>query len=212
MNRVCVATLSALLAGGGLTVAGCGSGVGRPPSTTGPAKTTGPANSAPATTRPAPPAPLVPESASAATGDIPDNQVFLTFRNRVAGYAIKYPEGWARAGVGPRVTFRDKNNLIRIVVARGGLPSAAAAAAEVRGQAAHATRASRVILPGGPALKLTYTTRSAPSPVTGKRVVLLVDRYEVARAGQHAVIDLGTPSGVDNVDAYRLIVRSFRWG
>jgi hypothetical protein len=25
------------------------------------------------------------------------------------------------------------------------------------------------------------------------------------------VVDLGTPEGVDNVDAYRLMIESFRW-
>src|SRR6266487_247578 len=53
------------------------------------------------------------EAASAATGDIPDNQVFLTLRNGKAGYSIKFPEGWAQSGGGNTVTFRDKNNIVR---------------------------------------------------------------------------------------------------
>jgi len=52
---------------------------------------------------------------------------------------------------------------------------------------------------------------SAANPVTGKRVLLLVDRYVVPGAGRYAVADLGTPKGVDNVDAYRMMVGSFRW-
>ena len=64
---------------------------------------------------------------------------------------------------------------------------------------------------GAPAIKVVYTTGSAPSPVTGKRVTLTVDRYYLARGGKVATIDLGTPVGVDNVDAYRLMVESFRW-
>jgi hypothetical protein len=47
--------------------------------------------------------------------------------------------------------------------------------------------------------------------VTGKQVTLLVDRYVVSRGGKRAILDLGTPRGVDNVDAYKLIVRSFKW-
>jgi len=58
---------------------------------------------------------------------------------------------------------------------------------------------------------LVYSARRAPNAVPGRRVVLLVDRYELARGGRRAVIDLGTPRGVDNVDAYRLIAQSFRW-
>src|SRR3954471_4770251 len=71
------------------------------------------------------------EAQSAAAGDIPDNQVFLTFRNSAAGYSMKYPEGWAQQGAGKQVTFRDKNNIVRVVIARGSAPSAATVRAEV---------------------------------------------------------------------------------
>jgi hypothetical protein len=39
----------------------------------------------------------------------------------------------------------------------------------------------------------------------------MVDRYELAKKGRVAVIDLGTPTGVDNVDAYRMMSESFTW-
>ena len=61
------------------------------------------------------------------------------------------------------------------------------------------------------AVKATYSTESAPNPVTGKRVSLMVDRYELAHNGRVAVVDLGTPVGVDNVDAYRMMIQSFTW-
>src|SRR5207302_834880 len=64
---------------------------------------------------------------------------------------------------------------------------------------------------GASAFKVVYTTESAPNPVTGKRVTLVVDRYYLWYAGKRAVVDLGTPVGVDNVDAYRLMIQSFRW-
>ena len=64
---------------------------------------------------------------------------------------------------------------------------------------------------GARAVKVVYSTESAPNPVTGKRVTLLVDRYYLAHGGKEAIIDLGTPVGVDNVDAYRLMIESFRW-
>jgi hypothetical protein len=60
-------------------------------------------------------------------------------------------------------------------------------------------------------VKVVYTTRSAPNPVTGKRVTLLVDRYELAKNGKRATVELGTPRGVDNVDAYRMMIESFTW-
>jgi hypothetical protein len=68
-----------------------------------------------------------------------------------------------------------------------------------------------VTIAGAPAVKVSYSTVSPPNPVTGKRVQLLVDRYEFARAGKVAVVDLGTPKGVDNIDAYRKMSHSFRW-
>jgi hypothetical protein len=162
------------------------------------------------------PGALSADAKSAATGDIPDNQVFLTFQDQGAGYAIKYPEGWTRQGAAGNVTFRDKNNLIRVVVAPGGPESATQAEAELAAlrrqtPTLQARAATALALPGGPATKVTYTTRGPQDPVTGKSVTLVVDRYVLARGGRRATIDLGTAKGVDNVDAYRLIARSFRW-
>lgn len=126
------------------------------------------------------------EAESAATGDIPDNQTFLVFHNAPAGYSIRYPEGWARKGSGNDVTFKEKANLIHIVVHRGSAKAK-------------------------PGMKRTVTRQSAPDPVTGKRLPLTVDVYEYENAGKVAVLELSTPVGVDNVDAYRLISESFAW-
>ncbi len=41
--------------------------------------------------------------------------------------------------------------------------------------------------------------------------MLIVDRYELATGGRLATVDLGTPKGVDNVDAYRMMIESFSW-
>jgi len=159
------------------------------------------------------PGALQAEAQSAATGDIPDNQAFVVFRDASAGYTMKYPEGWAQSGGGKRVVIRDKNNIIRVVVRPGALPSAAgvireqAATASVKVESPPATQK----LPSGTALKVVYSTESVPNAVTGKRVTLVVDRYYVAHNGKLAIVDLGTPQGVDNVDAYRLMIESFRW-
>ena len=156
------------------------------------------------------------EAQSAATGDIPDNQVFLTYDNRAAGYSIRYPEGWARKGSASDVTFQDRANVIHVLVAKGAPPTPAAAEAglvklrrsdpSVNGGAAQART-----IDGAPVIKLTYTRLSAPDPVTGKRLPLRIDRYEYAHGGKVAIVDLGTPKGVDNVDAYRMISETFRW-
>jgi hypothetical protein len=123
------------------------------------------------------------EKQSAATGDIPDNQVFLTYRG--AGYSIKYPEGWTRSGSATNLTFRDKGNFIHLALTRGSAPKAKA--------------------------KTTLTRLGPSDPVTGKRPHLVVDRYVYSKGGKVATLDEATPKGVDNVDAYRLISKSFRW-
>jgi hypothetical protein len=117
------------------------------------------------------------EANSAAAGDIPDNQVFLVFRNG-SGYSIKYPEGWAQQGSGDRVTFRDKNNIARIVVAAGAAPTLAGVRADVaRLSGAHVQSPPQAItVSGSPVFKVVYSTASAPNAVTGKRVTLVVDR------------------------------------
>ena len=56
-----------------------------------------------------------------------------------------------------------------------------------------------------------FDPESAPNAVTGKRVTLVVDRYYLSNGTKEAIVDLGTPRGVDNVDAYRLMIESFRW-
>ncbi len=159
------------------------------------------------------PGALQAEANSAAAGDIPDNQVFLVFSNRAAGYSMKYPEGWAQQGSGDRVTFRDKNNIVRIVVGAGAAPSHASVQADVAhlGNAQIQAGAQQMTISGKPAFKVVYSTESAPNAVTGKRVKLVVDRYYLWKGGRRAVVDLGTPEGVDNVDAYRLMIESFRW-
>jgi hypothetical protein len=156
------------------------------------------------------------EAQSVATGDIPDNQAFLTFTNSAAGYSIVYPEGWTRKGDGADVTFSAKNNIIHIVVRKGPAPTPASVQAELTALQQQSptlkfTAPHAITLKSGPAIKTTYTTESAQNAVTGKSVLLIVDRYELASAGKRATVDLGTAKGVDNVDAYKKIINSFQW-
>jgi hypothetical protein len=129
---------------------------------------------------------------------------------------MQFPEGWVQRGGGSDVTLQDKNNLVHIVVRRGTAPDAAAAAqALAREKGAtpslQAGTPTSVTVAGHPTIRISYSTESAANPVTGKRVMLLVDRYVLPGTGRYAVADLGTPKGVDNVDAYRMMVGSFRW-
>ena len=195
-----------------LLVAGCVSSKSSAPSTTGRTATSKATASGKTTTNSAPSA-LQAEANSAATGDVPDNQVFIGFRDTAPAYSMKYPEGWAQQGKGARVTFRDKNNIVRVVVTPGATPTAASIRADVRRlRGAHVQSGPQLLtISGARAFKVVYTTASPRNAVTGKRVTLLVDRYYLSRAGKEAIVDLGTPVGVDNVDAYRLMIESFRW-
>jgi hypothetical protein len=159
---------------------------------------------------------LSPDARSATTGDIPDNQVFLVFSSKAARFSIKYPEGWTQNGSGYSRTFRDKNNLVRILITRGAIPTVRSVATQLDGLKKSDPMLTfgtpqTVNLRSGAAIKVVYTTQSAPNPVTGKRVKLVVDRYELANGGRVATVDLGTPKGVDNVDAYRMMIESFLW-
>jgi hypothetical protein len=156
------------------------------------------------------------DARSAGTGDIPDNQVFLTYVSRNGGFAFKYPEGWVQSGSARNLSFKDKNNVVHIVIGSGPSPTAALVTAQLRRlkrvQASLQFTAPRLVsVDAGPAVRARYTTRSAPNPVTGKQVTLVVDRYELGSQGRVAIVDLGTPVGVDNVDAYRMMISSFRW-
>ena len=214
----------AVLLAVGALAAGCGGGSSSSPTPApaAPAASTTPAASGTTT---APPGgagassgsgALTAEAQATAAGDIPDNQVFLTFSNAAAGYSMQYPEGWAQRGTGRLVTIQDKNNLVRITVLKGGAPTLASVRTDmVRLETATPSlrfeAPASVVLKGKHAVKVVYSTESAPNPVTGKRVKLVVDRYYVLGSGKVAIVDLGTPQGVDNVDAYRLMIESFRW-
>jgi hypothetical protein len=184
-------------------LAGCGSSSGSQPA-------------APASSGGGSPGALSGDATSAATGDIPDNQNFLTFKDAKDGFSMSYPEGWAQKQIAGGVTFQDKNNLVRASVSGGSVPTAASVTAELarlkaKNPSLKAKAPQAVTVKGKAAIKVTYTTTSAPNQVTGKRVTLTVDRYEFGKNGKVAVLDLGTPVGVDNVDAYRLMSESFTW-
>jgi hypothetical protein len=208
VNRALAAAALALLP----LSAGCG---GSKPVTTRTTATTATAATTPTTTTTvvtAPPGPsaLQGEAATKAAGDIPDNQVFISFHD--SAFTMKYPEGWAQTGSGGNVTFRDKNNIVRVVVTAGGAPTLPEVSQELSSLhgAKVTSKPAATTVGGAPAIKATYQTTSPPNPVTGKSVTLTVDRYELASHGRRGIVDLGTPVGVDNVDAYRLMVQSLR--
>jgi len=190
-------------------LAACGAKKAQQPTaatTTTPATTTASTTAAP----PNGPSALQAEVAAAGAGDIPDNQVFVDYTGK--SFTMKFPEGWAQSGRDDNVTFRDKNNIVRIVIVAGAAPTVASVQKEIASlKGARTTRTPTMLKLGGlPAVKATYETTSAPNAVTGKRLTLTVDRYELAKNGKRAIVDLGSPVGVDNVDAYRLMIQSLR--
>ena len=150
------------------------------------------------------------------SGDVPDNAVFLTYHDPKGGYSIQYVEGWQVSPVANGTTIRDKDSSETIEVANGptdaalflagtDLPSLQAQ------QDFKLIKQDSVKVNGKPLLHLLYETLSPPDPVTGKQVAQAVDRYYVPGSKAIAVVTLATPKGVDNVDAFRQMIESFRW-
>jgi hypothetical protein len=111
--------------------------------------------------------------------------------------------------LGRDITIRNKNNLVHILVSSGAAPTAASVTSQLN--ALKRSNPTLTFAPPQPVQLGGYSTESAPNPVTGKRVKLIVDRYALASGTRTAVVDLGTPVGVDNVDAYRKMIESFQW-
>jgi hypothetical protein len=159
---------------------------------------------------------LAADAKSAATGDIPDSQNFLTLNDRRLHVSMIYPEGWTVQETTSGASIRDKNNLVRITLANGPTPTIAGVQAQLAALKSSTPglttgTVQAIALKSGPAVKASYTTQSAPNPVTGKTVTLMVDRYSLSHGGRVAIVELGTPQGVDNVDAYKRMIGSFKW-
>jgi hypothetical protein len=151
-------------------------------------------------------------------GDIPDNQAFVEYRPAGGEYAIKVPEGWARAESGGTVTFTDKLNTITVALGTAGAaPDVAAGQAELAALGPRSTgftpgTVSVVERPGGRALLITYRADAPPDPVTGKVVNDDVERYEYWNAPSALLtVTLAGPHGADNVDPWRIVTESVRW-
>jgi hypothetical protein len=154
-----------------------------------------------------------PSGTVAVGGDVPDNVVWIKYSGPV--FAIQYPEGWVRniSASGASATFSDKDSHISVTIASGQPPTTQSVTNEVNAiSGAKITAAARKLtLPAGAAIKISYEVLGPADPVTGKQPRLVVDRYELARSGQVAVLELAAQVGIDNVDAYLAIAKSFKW-
>jgi hypothetical protein len=151
------------------------------------------------------------------SGDVPDNAVFLTYRDPTLGFSIQYVEGWQVTPAGDGVGIRDKDSseLVRLVAAQPDVPGYVTTTdlPALRGEAGfHLHKQDTVDVKGTKLTHLVYAIDAPPDPVTGKRVPSVVDRYYVPGAAGLAIVSLSTPKGVDNVDAFPHMIESFRWG
>ncbi|HEX4733723.1 MAG TPA: hypothetical protein VH247_04870 [Thermoleophilaceae bacterium] len=152
-------------------------------------------------------------------GDIPDNTAFVRFKLPGAGFSVKVPEGWARTGAGSRLTFTS--NLNSVTVESGKANGTLTPAAVKSGDVAALARSERgfklaSVVPihrsGQGAIRVRYDAKGKASQVTGKTVTDTVERYLFDNNGREAILTLAGPKGADNVDAWRTISDSLRWG
>ncbi|MCU1356483.1 MAG: lipoprotein [Acidimicrobiales bacterium] len=193
-----------------ITLAACG---GSSPSTaSGPAPGGSPAGSTTPSGAADPNAPEV-----VAPGDIPDDQVFVSYAPPGATFSIKVPEGWSRATSNGTVTFTDKYNSVEV---RSESNSPAPTVASVRATGLRdvatdpsfkLTKVSAITRKGGPAILATYAIGSPPNAVTGKKALLAVERYVFGHNGTTVVLTLSGAKGADNVDPWRIVSDSLTW-
>jgi len=157
-----------------------------------------------------------PESSGrAAGGDIPDNAVFLTYHGSKPVFSIKYVEGWQVVPQSTGVGIRDKDSSETVAFVAAANATAYATATDLAGlrtQAGFSLVKQDTIAVGGVSyVHLLFHLPSPPDPVTGKQVPSTIDRYYVPGSGGLAVVSLSSPDGVDNADAFRLMIESFTW-
>lgn len=151
-------------------------------------------------------------------GDIPDSTQFVRYKLPGAGFSVRIPEGWSRTGGATRVSFTSNLNSVTVEgrSARGPLSVAGVKSREVptlaklRGfklQSVGTLKRS-----GEQAVRIRYLARAAPNAVTGRALTDQVERYVFSHNGRQAVVTLAGPNGADNVDAWRTMSNSVRWG
>ena len=152
------------------------------------------------------------------TGDIPDNQAFVTYTSQQGKYKLEAPEGWARTVKGGDVSFVSKLNGMSVTLNNS---SSAPTVASVRKNevpalkkahgAVRVDQVQSVNTSAGQAVLVKYTSNSKPDPVTGKQVRQENNNYYFYKNGKLATLRLYAPLGADNVDQWNRISQSFGW-
>jgi hypothetical protein len=150
-------------------------------------------------------------------GDIPDTQVFIDYASPHS-FTMKVPEGWARSDSADGASFVDKLDGVIVSVSKANsAPTIESVKTNEVPNLKTAERAVTVVsveavkLPAGPAIRITYTSNSAPNAVTNKQVRLENERYLYFKDGKLVTLELFAPKGADNVDQWQLMSESFRW-
>jgi hypothetical protein len=161
--------------------------------------------------------PAAPESGgTTAAGDVPDNAAFLTYRGGTPAFSIQYVEGWQVTSQPDGVVIRDKDSSETVAIAAPATdPAAWIASTDLPALQAQAgfklDKQDRVKVGSSRYEHLVYHLPAPLDPVTGKQVPSTIDRYYVPGPAGLAVVSLSTPDGVDNVDAFRQMIESFKW-
>ena len=150
------------------------------------------------------------------SGDVPDNAVFLTYHGAGPVFSIQYVEGWQVTPRTDGVVMKDKDSSESVGIT--------APQTDVAGYVAGTDLPALKAQPGFALIKqdtvrignatyqhLSYHQLSPPDSVTGKQVPQTADRYYVPGPNGLAIVSLATPDGVDNVDAFRQMIKSFSW-
>ena len=149
-------------------------------------------------------------------GDIPDNQVFVTFPSPDGAFSLKVPEGWAQTESNGVVTFTDKYNSVAIQSTSAATPPTIdsvtnAGLADVSSDPTFAlTGVTTVTRKGGEAVLATFEIGSAPNAVTGKKALLAVERYVFFHNGTQVTLTLSGAKGADNVDPWKIVSNSVK--
>lgn len=150
-------------------------------------------------------------------GDIPDTQVFVTYKSTQGHYKLQVPEGWARSVTGPDTSFVSKLDGLSVSVKSAASPGVTSVRKSVVPEIKKSEGAVRVSgvrsvpVPAGRAVLIEYTSNSRPNSVTGKQIRMENNTYVYFKNGKEAILRLYAPLGADNVDQWNRISQSFRW-
>ncbi|HEX2948136.1 MAG TPA: hypothetical protein VHV83_00965, partial [Armatimonadota bacterium] len=144
---------------------------------------------------------------------------FITYTNTAGKYSNEAPEGWARTEHGQDVTFVSKFDGERVILTKSATPPTVASvkqtqvpALQQQGRAVKIQGVQTKSMPKlGTVVYVTYTSNSAPDPVTNKQIRQDNVTYYYYRNGTLAALTLWAPTGADNVDQWKRISESFRW-